>query len=119
MLLYIVEQLWSMYFIDLVQHPSLNHLLDFLVQRMHRRKLEVGSASSFSLVNFSVDMQLEHEFKHSLYKVCMQAFLIIEIPINFDAHYSCLIIHCASSFDSRTSKCRIVGLLNFDLCVHS
>jgi len=49
----------------------------------------------------------------------MQVFLILEIPSNFDAHYSCLIIHCASSFDFRTSKCRINGLLNFDLCVHS
>jgi hypothetical protein len=48
----------------------------------------------------------------------MQAPLILEIPSNFDARYSCLIIHCASSFDSRTAKCRIDGLLNFDLCVH-
>lgn len=49
----------------------------------------------------------------------MQALIILEIPSNFDAYCSCLIIHCASSFDSRTSKCKIDGLLKFDLCVHS
>jgi hypothetical protein len=52
----IVQQLWLMYYICSMQHPSLNHLPNFPVQKMHHMKLEVDSASSSSLVNLNVDM---------------------------------------------------------------
>lgn len=34
---------------------------------MRHKKLTTNNASSFSLVTFNVDMQIEHEFKNRLY----------------------------------------------------
>jgi hypothetical protein len=44
----IIQQLWLMYSIDSMQHPSLNHLPNFPIQRVHCKKQKTSNAFSSS-----------------------------------------------------------------------
>ncbi len=44
----IIQQLWLMYSIDSMQYPSLNHLPNFPIQKVHRKKQKASNAFSSS-----------------------------------------------------------------------